>query len=224
MLRQLPQRYHRLLFVLCLLTGTSVGLYVLRVLGTHNIRYWFMLWNLFLAWLPLLFALWIRDQLMHTRWLSWQNVLLTVLWFSFLPNSFYIISDLVHLQSTGEILKLYDAALMMSFIANGLVLGYMSVYIVHHELMKRVKPLQAHFAIAGVFISCGFAIYLGRSLGWNSWDVLLNPAGLLFDVSERFIHPLIHIDAFVITAAFFMLLGGLYLVVYQLAHLLRNQT
>ena len=212
----------QLLLVLCISSGVSVGLFALRVIATDNVRYWFMLWNLFLAWLPMLFALWLRYRLAVSRWLSWQNIILTLLWLSFLPNSFYMVSDLIHLQDTGEILQLYDVAMMMSFIANGLVLGYMSVYVIHHELLKRLKARDAHIVIGLVLLSCGFAIYLGRYLRWNTWDVLINPAALLFDISERFLHPAIHTETFIITFTFFVLIASLYAVGYQLAHLFKN--
>lgn len=181
-----------------------------------------MFWNLFLAWLPVLFALWLRKRLATSRWLSWQNLLLSVLWLGFLPNSFYMVSDLIHLQSTGEIMKLYDVAMMMSLIANGMILGFISVYVVHHELLKRVKTGWAHLIIGLVFLSCGFAIYLGRYLRWNTWDVLLNPFALLFDISERLIHPILHLETFTVTLIFFVLISSLYAVGYELAHLFRN--
>lgn len=217
-----PRQVMSVLLVLCIASAVSVGLFVIRVLSTGSIWYWFMFWNLFLAWLPLLFAFWLRFRLVHSRWLSWQNILLTLLWLSFLPNSFYMISDLVHLQSTGEILQLYDVAMMMSLIANGLILGYMSVYVIHGELRKRIKPVYSHVIIGAIFLSCGFAIYLGRYLRWNTWDVLLNPAALLFDVSDRLLSPTSHLETYAITLTFFVLIASIYAVGYELVHLFKN--
>ena len=62
-----------------------------------------------------------------------------------------------------------------------------------------------------------FAMYLGRDLRWNSWDVLLNPAGIIFDVSERVIDPLDHPEAFTTTLMFFIFLAGLYIFLRQAA-------
>ncbi len=212
----------QVLLVLCISSGVSVGLYATRVVAAENIRYWFMLWNLFLAWMPVLFAFWLRYRLNFARWLSWKNIILTLLWLIFLPNSFYMTSDIIHLVNTGEILQLYDVAMMLSFIINGMILGYMSVYVIHHELLKRLKPRAAHTIIGLVLFSCGFAIYLGRYLRWNTWDVLLNPAALLFDVSERIVHPQVHNDMFIITITFFVLIASVYAVGYQLVHLFKN--
>lgn len=213
----------RVVAVLLLSTLLSIGLFMARVVVTGSMRFDFMLWNLFLGWLPLFFALWLQRRLGHSLWFGWQNLLLTGAWLGFLPNSFYLITDLIHLNNTGEIMKLYDAVMMMSFIMNGLVLGYASVYVLHIELLQRVRRRWAHTFIGLVFLSCGFAIYLGRYLRWNTWDILLNPFGLLFDVSDRFVNPVVHSETFVVTLTFFGLLASFYAVIYQLAGLLRQQ-
>ena len=38
-------------------SAASVALVFARILSTGNLRYSFLVWNLFLAWLPLVFAL-----------------------------------------------------------------------------------------------------------------------------------------------------------------------
>jgi uncharacterized membrane protein len=200
----------------------SVMLFVMRVAAADNYRYWFLLWNLLLAWLPLLFATWLVLRLRHTQWMGKGNIVLTVLWFAFLPNSFYLLSDLIHLQSTGEIGLLFDAVLFCSFIFNAYVAGYLSVFLIHTALQHRreTRPF-AHAIIGLIFLACGFAIYLGRFMRWNSWDILVNPFGILFDVSDNIINPLAHPQVFLTTATFFALLSACYAVVYQLALVIR---
>lgn len=212
----------QVLLVLCISSAVSAALFLIRVLISDNIRYWFMFWNLFLAWLPVLFAFWLRLRLVKTRWLTWQNIAITLLWLVFLPNSFYMVSDLIHLETTGEVMKLYDTAMMMSLIANGLILGYIATFVVHQELLKRLRDRWAHAIIGLVFLSCGFAIYLGRYLRWNTWDFLINPAALLFDISDRVLRPGAHVETYTITLTFFVLIASLYAVGYQLAVLFRN--
>src|SRR5690606_1961254 len=197
----------RLLGIMLASTLVSSSLLGIRILSVGNNRFWFMLWNLFLAWLPLLFALGLRLNLTQKRLGHWQNVLLFFVWLGFLPNSFYMMSDLIHLQSSGETLVLYDIALMMSFIINGLILGYMSTFIVHQVLIKRLRTWHAHTIVGLVFLLSGFAIYLGRYLRWNTWDILLNPAGLLFDLSERLINPLAHGQTYIVTFVFFVIIS-----------------
>lgn len=149
-------------------------------------------------------------------------MVLFIVWLGFLPNSFYIMSDLIHLQSSGETLVLYDIAMMMSFVINGLILGYLSVFIVHKLLLKRFKASYAHMAVGFFFLASGFAIYLGRYLRWNTWDILFNPAGILFDLSERVINPLIHAETYIVTTVFFVVIAMTYAVIYELADMLKR--
>ncbi len=129
-------------------------------------------------------------------------------------------SDLIHLRNTGDIGLLFDIVLFLSCIWNGLLAGIISLIMVHRQLLKRRTANFATLLITGVLLANSFAIYLGRSLRWNTWDLLVSPAGLLFDVSERIIHPLAHPQAFVTTLTFFALIGSIYAVVWNLVQAL----
>lgn len=207
---------------LALMSAVSMMLLILRILVTHSLRYSYLPWNLFLGLLPLVFAVWLRENLRVRSWRHWQNIALSLLWLGFLPNSFYIISDLIHLRNTGPTAMVYDVAMLASFILSGLVFGYLSLGLVHWELLKRTVAKKAHGIIAVVLLASSFAIYLGRYQRWNSWDVVLHPAGLLFDVSSRVINPALHGDTFIITGVFFVLLSSVYLVLYKLVILIRK--
>lgn len=198
----------------------SVGLYFARVIDAGNFRYWFLLWNLVLGWLPLLFAWKLKLGLKTSLWSRPKNLLLTLLWLLFLPNSFYILSDLIHLHDSGEVSLLYDIALFFSLIFNAYLAGFMSVFLVHLELIKRLDRRTAHRLVALVLLLCGFAIYIGRYLRWNSWDVIFSPAGLLFDVSERVINPTSHPQFVTTTLVYFLLLGTIYTVIWQFVNTL----
>lgn len=214
--------YHRVLYALVVSNAVSLLLFMMRSVESQTDRYWFLIWNLFLAWLPLLFVWWLVQRLRTTAWASWQNVGLTLLWIGLLPNSFYLISDYIHLHETGEVSLLYDIVMFTSFVFNGLVAGFMSLFLVHRELLKRISFRKAHGIVALVLLACSFAIYLGRSLRWNSWDVLVNPAGILFDVSDRVVNPGAHPQSFVTTVTFFVLLSSMYMVAWELVRALRS--
>jgi uncharacterized membrane protein len=216
-------RYQRLAGALITSNLVSALLLLIRIQQSQSIRYWFLLWNLLLAWIPFAAVLVLRERLNKTRWLTWQNVLLSVLWLGFLPNSFYLVSDLIHIHSTGEVSILFDAIMFTSFIFNGFLAGFASVYIMHTILLRRFERNRAHALIGCVFLICSFAIYLGRDLRWNTWDILVNPAGILFDISERVINPLTHSEGFSITGLFFVLLSSMYIVIWQFIAALRNK-
>ncbi|MDB5185517.1 MAG: hypothetical protein JWL85_40 [Candidatus Saccharibacteria bacterium] len=207
--------YKELIAALLVSNGVSVLLFVLRMVEGQTLRYWFLFWNLILAWIPFLFVWLLLRRLKDKRWLEPVSLLLTVLWLAFLPNSFYLISDLVHLHTTGEVSMLYDAVLFMSFIFNGFVAGFASLYLVHHELLKRWSRVRAHAFVGVVLLLCGAAIHLGRNLRWNSWDIIVNPFALMFDLSEQVVNPVAQSPAVVTTSIFFVLLGSIYIVLWQ---------
>jgi uncharacterized membrane protein len=208
---------------LLLLGALGATLFVFEAVHYNNTQYWFLIWNLFLAWLPLFFAWHLHKWLKSKPWASWQGIGLTLLWLGFLPNSFYISSDLIHLRGLPTDNVLYDAVMLLLFAINGYLLGYISLFLVHKQLLKKLPAQSAHAVIAAVLLLCSFAIYLGRYLRWNTWDVLINPAGLLFDVSERIINPVAHPQTFSTTITFFALLGTLYIVIWEFVQVIKNE-
>lgn len=210
-------KYRGLILALLGSSLVSVLLYVGRTVHYQDNWYWFLNWNLFLAWIPLLIAWKLVKWLDNNLWVSWQGMGLSLLWLLFLPNSFYISSDIIHLLIPKSGNALYDTVMLLSFSINGFILGFLSLVLIHRQLVKRIKRVNAHILISAILLLCSFAIYLGRYLRWNTWDVLINPAGLLFDVSDRIINPISHPQTFVTTLSFFVLLGSIYTVLWQMS-------
>ena len=117
---------------------------------------------------------------------------------------------------------MYDVVMLTSFLVSGLVLGYMSIYLLHVRLLEKIKEKYAYGIVGAVLFVCSFAIYLGRYARWNSWDIIMNPAGLVFDVSDRFINPSAHEQTYLITLTIFVLLASLYAFIYEATRLLRR--
>lgn len=212
----------RLMTSLAILSLVSVLLLVARIIGSDSSRYSFLFWNLFLAILPAALAWWLIVRVRRFGWLKWQQIVLTIVWIAFLPNSFYLISDLIHLRPNYEADLLFDITLLMSFIVSGLLYGFISVYLVHRELVQRVPERVSYALIGLLFLAASFAICLGRYTRWNTWDILLRPAGLLFDVSDRLINPVNHLQTYQTTVTLFLLLFASYAVVWEAARLVRR--
>lgn len=204
------------LLTLLSFSAVSTILLVIRIVASGSLRLSFLQWNLFLAWLPVLFAFLIYGRVSSRRDLTWQNMLLFAFWIFFLPNSFYIITDLIHLQSSGEVSLLYDTALITSYVLNGLLLGFVSLYIVKRVLSRFLASKEVNFIIQIILLLSAFAIYLGRYLRWNTWDLVFNPAGIIYDVSDRIINPGSYQHTFVVTGVYFVLLSSMYLVLERL--------
>ncbi len=203
---------------------SSAGLLLVSMWRTHSTNFFYLLWNLFLAWVPFVLTLWLLRVLRHKLWSSWSALLITLLWLGFLPNAFYLVSDLTHLVEVPRANLVYDTVLFASFVFNGVVLGCLSTFLVHTELTKRISRTLSGVLVTIVLLLCSFAIYLGHDLRWNTWDVLLNPGGLLVDVSEPILHPGGSSMVFGTTFAFFLLLASVYGVVWQAARQVRQQT
>jgi uncharacterized membrane protein len=205
------------------LSLVSFGFYLVGTLQNHSREFGYLAWNLCLAWVPLLAVWWLLKLLRTRLWSSWLPVVVSFIWLIFLPNSFYMISDFIHVQEVVRHDLLYDIVMFTSFIFTAALLGFISLYMVHAQLLRRIGLRASSILIAIVIFLCSFAIYLGRDLRWNSWDVLLNPAGILFDVSDRVIHPLGHPGAIMTTLSFFVLLGSLYVVGWQIGEATRHE-
>lgn len=198
----------------------SLGLYVYGVVK-YDMSYSYLPWNLFLAAVPLIFAVRLVHVLRKKRWSAWEPLGWTLLWLVFLPNSFYMISDFIHLRGVARDEILYAAVQFTSFIYLGVLLGFCSLVLVHHELRRRLKAVAAAGWMGFTLLLCSFAIYIGRDLRWNSWDIIANPAGLLFDISDRLLRPDDYPAMIVTVISFFVLLASLYAVVWSGARMLR---
>ena len=200
----------------------SVGLFAYGAWRNSSLEFDYLVWNLFLAWLPLLFAVRLVAVLQRKVWSSWEALSMSLLWLLFLPNSFYMISDFIHLQDVRRVDILYDTVMFTSFIYTGVTLGFSSLYLIHLQFKRRFSREVAAGWVAFVLLVCSAAVYVGRDLRWNSWDILTNPGGLLFDISDRFIHPASYPQMLVTIVSFFVLLMSMYGLLWRGAKLLRQ--
>ncbi len=200
----------------------SLGLYGYGALRNHSLEFSYLPWNLILAWLPLLLSIRLVSVLKNKRWSSWETMIVSVLWIVFLPNSFYMISDFIHLQEIRRPDLLYDVLMFTAFIFTGVVLGLSSLYLIHLEFIKRFANQTVLATIVTILVLCSGAIYIGRDLRWNSWDIVANPTGLLFDVSDRLTHLSSYPQMLVTIISFTVLLGTMYGLLWRGAYLLQN--
>jgi len=198
-----------------LLSLLCLGLLIYRTITTGITRYWFIPGNLVLAWAGLAFGWLLCEQLKNRPWRSWQNISLSVLWLFFLPNTWYLLTDSLHVFPTGEVSELYDVALMACLTLTGFLLGFTSLYLVHKQLVRRLSPARSWLLVELVLFISSFGIYLGRVLRWNSWDIVSNPTGLIINVSDRFIDPLGNPHALDITGLFLVILTVSYIAFWR---------
>lgn len=200
----------RFLQTLGILSALCLGLFIVRLLATGVSRYWFVPENLVLAWLALFFGWILVQQLQRQGWRNWRSLVLTGLWLLFLPNAWYVMTDFIHVFDSGEISYLYDIAMITALTLTGFLLGFTSLFMVHRQLLKRLDIFSSALLISAVILLTSFAIYLGRDLRWNTWDILTNPSGLILNITDRLINPFGYPRALNVTAILFVLIGTIY--------------
>ncbi len=141
----------------------------------------FLVWNLFLAWIPYGIALFLEGSYRYFQ-SRWIIGLMLISWLLFFPNAPYILTDLLHLRSRAPIPYWYDLMLLISFAWTGLLLGFLSLYEVQVFFRRRFNNWVSWSVSFSAIVLCAFGIYLGRFLRWNSWDILTNPQGLFQDI------------------------------------------
>lgn len=199
-------------------------LYFVGVIRNGNFEYWYLPYNLALAAIPLLGAVWLLRTLRFHAWSHWRPILATLLWVAFLPNSFYIVTDFIHLAEYQRVDIVQDVVMLMMFSLVGMAFGFISLLTVHQAMVKRQSDSRVTQGLVGILLlACSFAIYLGRDLRWNSWDILVQPAGLFSDIFERILHPFSYPEMWSITLSFFAMLTSIYFVLWRLK-ILRRKT
>jgi uncharacterized membrane protein len=203
-------REGRYLLSVGLLSFVCLALLAVRILVTGTNRYGFVVENLALAWVSLIFCWLLVKNLARESWLNWKNIILTIFFLAFLPNTWYVLTDFIHLTSTSEISLLYDIALLNFFVLSGFIIGCTCLYLFHLELLKRLSNWTSWLIILVIILLSGFAIYIGRDLRWSSWDIVNDPGGFLASVSDRVIDPFGHPRALNVTGIFFVTISTTY--------------
>lgn len=183
------------------------AMWIARTQLTHTWFYGFLLWNLFLAFVPLAISHHLENG-RSTSSLKWWCCFLV--WVLFFPNAPYIITDLIHLRSRGGIPLWYDAAMVFTAALTGLWAGCLSLLQMERQWRKRVPIVKPIFFVAAMMLLCGFGIYLGRVLRFNSWDVITDPVSLLKVLLYRLRYPWDHMRTWAVTVLFATMLAVAY--------------
>jgi uncharacterized membrane protein len=168
-------------FQLFALAAFSVGLLLIRAKLAHSIFFFFLVWNLFLAYTPLAVStILIRYKILRSRRYFCYPALFC--WLLLLPNAPYLITDFMHLKSGGPVPIWFDILLLASFTLTGLLFGLASMQNIYRLLAIKFGNRNANIMMLGISILSAFGIYLGRFLRYNSWDILQKPLSLATDI------------------------------------------
>ncbi len=207
--------------VLALVFASAVSVAVIggRVISTGRLNYACLVWNLFLAWLPLLFAILACDTYRDGSWRNWRFLTFTGAWLLFFPNAPYIFTDVIHVATRHYAHFWVDLVLVLLCALTGLVLGFLSLYLMQSVVTRIFGRLASWLFVAGMAALGGFGIYVGRFLRFNSWDVLCKPAEFYRGIGHWAADPFGHPTAVAFPAMFGTFLFVSYLMLYALTHL-----
>ena len=209
--RQPAPIFHRTLIrnsFYSLLFCSVVSLCVLaaRVYISHSRAYMFLVWNLFLAWIPFACAIWVA--VLDKVWPAtrWALLAPSCMWLLFFPNAPYIVTDFVHLQRIEPLALWFDIALLMLFAWTGCLLAVTSLQMMQSIVRRRIGPISSWIFVITALGLSGVGIYMGRYLRFNSWDILFRPGRLLGNIFDALANPLAHQRAIGVSMMFSLLM------------------
>ena len=148
---------------------------------------------------------------------KWKALVAAIVWLLFVPNSFYIITDLFHLDMNQVVPLWFDLALLLSFAWNGLLFGIVSVRQMEKAFETYFnKKFDLLFILPVMFLN-GLGVYVGRYLRFNSWDVITNPLQLISDIVDLFIHHIHNRLDWSMIVCYTLLLTVMYVTIKKLA-------
>jgi uncharacterized membrane protein len=189
------ERLHRFFqnhhfYALVLASMLTFLLFSARVWRVQQITYVFMIWNLFLAWVPYAASIWAASINERKPDARWRLLIPGFLWLLFFPNAPYLVTDLIHLRDRPPVPMWYDGALLATFVLNGCFLAVVSLHTMQ-RLVQRLAGSLASWCFAAIsLVLAGIGVYLGRVQRWNSWDILFSPHHILIDVIMLIRFPL----------------------------------
>lgn len=193
----------------------SVLLVIAGMIYTTYFVYLFLIWNLFLAYIPYFISNWL---IRRPDWIEQKRkfALILFVWLAFIPNTFYILTDVFHLGETHWVPRWFDLIVLLSFAFNGALLGFVSI-----RQMEKIMELKLgtktdwYFTYPVMFLN-GLGVNIGRYMRYNSWDIITNPFQLVADIISLLIFPFSHIYDWGMIGCFSVLLALIYLVIKRL--------
>lgn len=200
----------------------SLSLLTIRIINSHYLSYVFLAWNLFLAFVPYFISNWLskhRSVLTNRIKLAF----LVFIWILFMPNSFYILTDLFHLNNMSHGDSWFDLTLILSFAWTGILFGILSIWKMELLLKNAKGKFVSGFVICIVMWLNAFGIYIGRFLRFNSWDVFVNPFSLLSEIMDILLNPYDYRYVWAMSSCFALFMVIVYYTTQKLSETIKNK-
>lgn len=206
-----------LIFILFTASVIGSGIIVLADV-MHNFWGYFLIWNLFLAWIPLGIAWFVRlRRLSNVALIALGN-----LWLLFFPNAPYLLTDLAHLRWLGMESSWLMVSIFILFALTGLFVGLTSLMWMHLEIRERWGQVTGWIFVLVSLAASGFGVYIGRFLRFNSWDIFTDPLYVVFVIKEQLFSPQTFMHAWGFSLMFTLLTAFCYVMTQQMGQMSLN--
>ncbi len=191
---------HKLRYIIAFMLGYVLLSTLIAYLDNDGLSLWLGL-NVFLACIPIcLIVLLERVFNLNQYKYSIDGILIFIGFVFFFPNTFYIITDMIHLDfndfyyqvwySDTVYLENIQAYLLLIHILFSVLVGiYAAIFSLAklHAIMKQLKyhMILHNSIIVGLLFLSSIGIYIGRFLRLFSWDIL-NPGYVITNFMNHF--------------------------------------
>lgn len=163
----------------------AVLLVICRLILPNHRSLGFLIYNLFLAFIPLIISTYIRYYSSKKTKIS--NLICGIIWLIFFPNAPYILTDGLHVIGPSSAFVFIDVVIWIYILLIAFWIALLSLDDIETILLKQVKNrLFVHVVVAFITFISAYGIYLGRDLRLNSWDIVLRPYSLIEFIYQSF--------------------------------------
>lgn len=148
-------------------------------------KYYFLIWNIFLAYIPFLLSF-IKIK---NKFFKCINNLIALVFF---PNVIYLFTDLIHISVMKYYVKDIQGIRYIMNFTNWIRLSLIFVAVLiaiklsYISLNNFIVDYRfKHVIYVFISILTGVAVYIGRFIRLNSWDLILNPFNTLIIIFKN---------------------------------------
>ena len=148
-------------------------------------KYYFLIWNIFLAYIPFLLSF-IKIK---NKFFKCINNLIALVFF---PNVIYLFTDLIHISVMKYYVKDTQGIRYIMNFTNWIRLSLIFVAVLiaiklsYISLNNFIVDYRfKHVIYVFISILTGIAVYIGRFIRLNSWDLILNPFNTLIIIFKN---------------------------------------
>lgn len=169
----------------------------------------YLVWNLFLAFIPYLLSIELASLVKNKQPL-WMQAALLIIWLIFFPNAMYVVTDFIHLYEQTYLPVWFDIAQIFSYTWIAFFFGFLSLYKIEKIITKKYSSKISYIFIGASTFLASIGVYLGRQLRWNSWDLFIHPWQVIINLVDILSNLENFLGFIAMTTTFTAMFAGVY--------------